>query len=67
MTPGTKQVLDYLASAGPLANTVASNLDADAIMLQTGGTMLSRGILYDIVCQSLSPGTCRLTLHREDL
>ncbi len=54
--------LNFLASAGPYANTTVPNKEADEIMLQTGGTIMARGILYNIVCKQVSPGVCRLTL-----
>ena len=54
--------LNFLASAGPYANTTVPNKEADEIMLQTGGNILSRGRLYDIVSKQVSPGVCRLTL-----
>ena len=56
--------LKFLASAGPLANTTVRNADADKIMLQTGGNILARGILYNIKSQRISPGVCRLSLER---
>ena len=58
------RTLNFLASAGPYANTTVKSADADAIMLQVGGQIMSRGILYDIKCQKLSPGVCRLSLER---
>ena len=56
--------LNFLASAGPLANTTVTNADADEIMLQTGGTIMSRGVLYNVKSQRVSPGVCRLSLER---
>ncbi len=56
--------LSFLASAGPLANTTVKNADADKIMLQTGGNIMSRGSLYNIKSQRVSPGVCRLSLER---
>ncbi len=56
--------LRFLASAGPLANTTVKNADADKIMLQTGGNILSCGCLYNIKSQRVSPGVCRLSLER---
>lgn len=58
------RALKFLASAGPLANTTVRNADADEIMLQTGGTIMSRGVLYNVKSQRVSPGVCRLSLER---
>lgn len=58
----TRSILNFLASAGPYANTTVTNKEADEIMLQTGGNIISRGYLYDIVSKQVSPGVCRLTL-----
>ena len=55
---------NFLASAGPLANTTVTNADADKIMLQTGGKILARGVLYNIQSQRISPGVCLLSLER---
>lgn len=58
------QSLNFLASAGPLANTTVKNDVADEIMLQTGGTLIGCGTLYNIKSQRVSPGVCRLSLER---
>ncbi len=57
-----QRVLAFLASAGPYANTTLRNRDADEIMIQTGGSILSKGVLYNIICKKISPGVCKLTL-----
>ena len=64
MSIETTQALNFLASAGPLANTTVKNADADEIMLQTGGHILARGMLYNIKSQRVSPGVCSLSLER---
>jgi hypothetical protein len=56
--------LNFMASAGPYANTTVTNADADQIMLQTGGNIFGQGILYNIKSESISPGVCRLSLER---
>ncbi len=66
MTGNVRRFLNFLASAGPYANTTARNRDADEIMMQTGGTLLSRGVLYNIVCKRVSPGVQRITLERSN-
>ncbi len=60
------RILNYLASTGDLANITLRNRDADAMMLRTGGRLMAKGILYDIICKKVSPGVCRLTLKRSN-
>ena len=64
MSIETTRALNFLASAGPSANTTVKNADADTIMLDTGGNILARGVLYNIKSQRVSPGVCRLSLER---
>lgn len=59
----TKRTLNFLASAGLLANTTVSADEADAIMLQTGGTIMARGHLFNIICKKVSRSVYRLTLE----
>lgn len=59
-----RETLNFLASAGPYANTTVAYAEADEIMLQTSGNILAHGILYNIVATKISPGVCRLTLKR---
>jgi|GEM_PF-3739044 len=58
------QALNFLASAGPLANTTVTGAVADDVMMKTGGTLMARGCLYLIKSQKLSPSVYRLTLER---
>lgn len=58
-----QRTLNFLASAGPHANTTVSGEEADQIMLQTGGNILARGVLYSIVCKQMSPKVFRLSLE----
>ncbi len=60
----TESTLNFLASAGPLANTTVTGKEADEIMLKTGGMLLARGCLYNIVCSKISPSVYRLSLSR---
>lgn len=55
--------LNFLASAGSLANTTVDGKEADEIMLATGGTLMARGRLYNIVSKKLSPTVYRLSLE----
>ena len=59
-----QQTLDFLATAGPLANTTVSGDEADEVMRQTGGSIMARGCLYNIKCQHISPKVYRLSLER---
>lgn len=59
-----RQTLNFLASAGPLANTTVSGDVADKVMLTTGGSIMARGSLYNIKCQKLSPKVFKLSLER---
>lgn len=63
----TQKALRFLASAGPWANTTVRNEDADKIMMQTGGNILSCGCLYNIKAEPVSPNVCRLSLERFSL
>ncbi len=54
--------LNFLASAGPMANIVVTAAEADKIMLTTDGTIMARGILYNIVSRKVGPSTWKLTL-----
>ncbi len=54
--------LNFLASAGALANIVVTGAEADEIMLTTGGIIMARGILYNIVSRKVGPSTWKLTL-----
>ena len=58
------QTLNFLASAGPLANTTVTSEEADAIMLETDGLLIARGVLYNIKCSRVSPSVHRLSLKR---
>lgn len=65
MTPAdTQRQLNFLASAGPLANTTVSGDQADEIMMRTGGILLARGCLYNIIAKQISPKVYRLSLER---
>lgn len=57
------RVLNFLASAGPHATTAVLGGDADEIMLQTGGTIIAQGRLYNIKSKRLGPNVYRLSLE----
>lgn len=53
--------LNVLASGGI---TTIRTKDADEVMLATGGTIICRGVLCNIVWRKLSPGTGTLSTER---
>lgn len=61
-----KSVLNFLASAGPYATEVLRTRDLDELMLATGGTLMARGMLYNIVSKRLSPGVYQVSLKRSN-
>ncbi len=63
-TASVFNVLNFLASQGVLATTTVTAAVADDVMLQTGGNILSRGVLYDIISKQVSPHVYRLSLKR---
>lgn len=56
--------LNFLASAGPHANTTVGPDELDEIMKATGGSIIGCGSLYEIVTKRLSPKVYKLTLKR---
>ena len=54
--------LNFLASAGPYARTTVKLDELDEIMHTTGGELMARGHLYNIVPYRLSPNVYRLSL-----
>jgi hypothetical protein len=64
MTPNANSVLNFLASAGPLARATVTGPECDEIMEQTGGEILARGALYRIKSRRLSPKVYSLSLTR---
>ncbi len=60
------RVMNWLASAGPLANAAVTGKVADEIMLATGGQIMARGGLYYIKSNKLSQSVWRLSLERAD-
>lgn len=53
---------NFLASL-PTGNTVLKKNDLRSLMLNTGGNLLARGRLYDIVSRSLGAGVYRVNLR----
>lgn len=63
ISDSVRGTLNFLASAGPLANTTVSGDEADEVMLQTGGQILGCGVLYYIKSKKLSPKVYHLSLE----
>ncbi len=61
-SPNAIQALNHLASMPDFGSTTVEKADLKAIMLQTGGTMMARGLLYDIVSKHLGAGVYKLSL-----
>lgn len=64
MSPEARRAVQFLASAGPLANTTAERQDTHDILMETGGTLIGCGTLYNIDAKALGAGVYRLTLSR---
>lgn len=62
LTQEAHKALDFLASAGPYANTTLRSNDLKSLLLYTGGTFMSRGILYNIKSEHLGVGVHKLTI-----
>lgn len=63
MSPEARRQVDFLASAGPLANTTADKKDTHDILMETGGNILARGLLYNIKSVHLGADVYRLSLE----
>lgn len=63
MSDESRRVLNFLASAGPYANSTVERQDAHDILMETGGTLLARGRLYNIIAKNIGAGVYRLHLE----
>ena len=61
-----QSALNFLASAGPLANTIVTEEKANDIMLRTDGFIPSCGYLYNIQCEQVTPHVYRLSLKERN-
>lgn len=61
---GIEQHLNFLASTPDLGNTVMEKDELRELLLQTGGSMMARGCLYNIVSEHLGAGVYRVSLKR---
>ena len=62
MSPKANNTLNFLCSAGPHANATVTSTEADEIMMQTGGSIMAQGRLYEIMSRRLSPKVFKLTI-----
>lgn len=62
MTAEAKRVLNFLAGM-PAGNSTVSRKDCRDILIETGGNMLARGRLYNIVAKNIGAGVIRLHLE----
>lgn len=57
------QARNYLASF-PSGSTTLDRDDAKKLLLTSGGTIIARGVLYDLICTEIGAGVCKITLKR---
>ena len=62
MTPEARRVLNFLASL-PSGNSTVGKRDAHDILLETGGIMIARGDLYNIVAKHIGAGVYLIYLE----
>lgn len=63
LTSEQHRTLNFLASAGPYANTTVDKQDLRAIMLATGASILAQGRLWNIKSKPLGADVYKLTLE----
>jgi hypothetical protein len=61
MTPEQHRQLNFLAGC-PAGSTTMERGDLKAVLMETGGTMLACGRLYDITAKDIGAGVYRVTL-----
>ena len=61
MTPEATRILNFLA-ANPYGNSTLLTKDLRGMLLETGGTLLACGRLYNIAAKSLGAGVHRVQL-----
>lgn len=66
-TEGTQEILNFLASMPRYGHAAATKEQVRQIMLDTTGTLLAQGRLYDIKAKPLGGGIYRLTLGEHDV
>lgn len=57
------QALNFLASY-PSGSYTLDRDDAKKLLLTSGGTIIARGALYNVLCLEIGAGVCKLTLER---
>jgi hypothetical protein len=62
LTQEQRRILNFMASAGPYANTTVTAEDLRAIMLSCGGNIMTRGRLWDLKSKHLGAGVYKLTI-----
>jgi len=63
LTSEQSRVVNFLASAGPYATDTVETADLKAIILATGGNIMGRGRLWNIVPTHLGAGIYKLSLE----
>lgn len=64
MVSEAQRSLNFLAAAGPLANTTVTGDVLDEMMESCGGQIMARGILYNLKTKKLSPKMWKVSLER---
>ena len=66
MTSEDKRILNFMASS-PFGTTTAEHQDTHDILLETGGTLMARGHLYNIIARNIGAGVYHLHLELANL
>lgn len=61
-TPEARKAADFLAGL-PSGSTTLRSTDTTSLLLESGGQILARGRLYNIVSKHLGAGVYRITLE----
>ncbi len=57
------QIINFLASM-PAGHSTTTRANVKKILLDTGGQLMSRGELFDIISKRIGPGVYRVSLKR---
>lgn len=63
MTNKSHRILNFLASAGPLASDTVDGDTLHEILLETGGTIIGQGTLYNLKSKVLGAGVYQISLE----
>jgi hypothetical protein len=60
-TPGARQAANFLASM-PAGHTTLERDDLRSLLSESGGQLMARGVLYDIISKHLGAGVYRVSM-----